>query len=221
MMNSPTLLLIASVFAAAAIAPAARAAPSGSLAATGSGISGFVSNDVLSMLGSGRLPLYDTIYDGLALKNVNTRAALTWWTAASNKVTETGLGTVTLPVGDGGAAFPAARFTGLFTLDAPQQVTFDLSADDEAYLYIDGTLVSGRAGIASAAEAPASAAMLGAGTHHLDLFYTDRQQTSAALNFSVVSSNAPLTPVPEPASLALFATGLLGLAFTLRRKKTT
>ena len=81
-------------------------------------------------------------------------------------------------------------------------------------------LVSDLGGIHPDIQAPVTTTTLSAGSHTLDLFYADRQQTNAAFNFSVESSDVMVSPVPEPGSLLLLGTGLLGLALVTRRKKT-
>jgi fibro-slime domain-containing protein len=243
-MKLSSLLLTASVLAASAVAtPQARASVISYLGVTyytvapntdfgNQAINGFVSNDVQSTLGPDGLPLYNAGYGGPALHDVNAKGELTWWSPADNAdVAVTGVSTVALPISNGSfypvngtgtndtSAFLTAKFTGVFNLTSAQQVTFGLGADDDAYLYIDNTLVSDLGGIHPDIQAPVTSAILTAGRHTIDLFYADRQQTNAAFNFSLESSDVTVSPVPEPGSLLLLGTGLLGLALASRRKK--
>ena len=242
-MKISTLFLAVSVLAVAAATPKAHADPMSSLSVIyytvapnsdfgGQAVNGFVGNDVQSTLGPDGMPLYNDGYGGPALKDVNAKGELTWWSPTDNpSVVETGISVMALPISKD-AFFPvngtgtndtkdflAAKFVGVFDLSAPEQVTFNLGADDDAYLYIDNQLVTDLGGIHPDIQEPVTTTTLGVGVHTLDLFYADRQQSNAAFNFSVESTDVTLMPVPEPGSFALLGTALLGLGFVLRRKK--
>lgn len=234
-------------FAAFTIAPKAQAVPISQLSATyysvpagysapsGSGsdfgtdpIVGYT-NDVQGTLGADGLPVYNPA-SGANYQNINSSGELLWWPSQY----ETGQATVNLPINEPSNFFPpngtgtsdstsflTAIFAGQFTLTSPTTMNFNLGADDDAYLFVDGQLVADLGGIQPLTTLPVSTAMLGAGHHTLKLFYADRHTVQAALQFSLTTSGVQITPVPEPGSLGMYIVGLLGLfaLFAYRRRR--
>jgi MYXO-CTERM domain-containing protein len=189
-------------------------------------------NEVTSTLGPDGLPVYNSSYGGPALHDVNANGELTWWSPSQNSnVTQTGTGTVTSPfsntnfyppngTGPNDAnGYQGAIISGTFTLPATESVTFTLGSDDDSFLYVDGTNIAQLGGIHGIANINPTTSTLTAGAHTFNLFYVDRQQTGAGLNFSLNTQGLTVTPTPEPASSSLLATAVLGLGLVVRRRR--
>lgn len=180
-------------------------------------------NGVTAPIGNG--PIKDTV--GGAGTNIE------WWTPGTyngDTVVASGTGTASNPYlnsaffppkGNGTGNSPGlqtAIFTGTFTLATNSNVTFDLGADDDAYLFVDGNLVEGLGGVHPNDFLPANTITLGAGSHAIELFYADRNVVAASLSFDLDSTG--IVPTPEPASLALLGAGLTVFGVIRRRQKT-
>lgn len=118
---------------------------------------------------------------------------------------------------DGDASkYLAVHWTAAFSNAAP--VTFSLQADDHAFLFIDGVLVVDDGGIKGInTAAPVNRVYSITGNHTLDLFFADVHVVQSGINFSCDGCADP-TVVPEPATLVLFGTTLVGLGSVLRRR---
>ncbi len=125
---------------------------------------------VKNTLGPDGLPVYNpATSDPFTIHDLNGAGEITWWGPAFNpNVTASGSGSISLPFNDtamyppsgqnpGGndfSGFLAGVFTGSFALNAPQQVQFSLWADDDAFLYVDGTLVDSLGGVHADTQLP-------------------------------------------------------------------
>jgi hypothetical protein len=115
------------------------------------------------------------------------------------------------------SSFLAVHWTAAFS--NPGNVTFHLQSDDHAFLFIDGQLVLDNGGIKGVGDAQSGDVIYSlAGNHTLDLFFADVFQVQSGIIFSCTGCEDPSSTVPEPATLVLFGSTLVGLGTVVRRR---
>ena len=178
---------------------------------------GVSTNFVLPALGANGLPVYNPNETGTPFvpEDLLSDGEITWWSPALNKggsggtsdVVETGIASVTLPfsndnffppngTGPNDAnGFQAAVLTGNLFAPAAETVSFTVSSDDSAFVYLDGQIACDDGGVHSATAVPCTTSTISAGTHTIQVFYIDLRQTQAALDLTVTTSNVCVNPV--------------------------
>ncbi|HUA22597.1 MAG TPA: PEP-CTERM sorting domain-containing protein [Steroidobacteraceae bacterium] len=200
---------------------------------------GTYDNEVLSTLGPNGLPQLNPGYSGTmpSIQDVYN-GQLTWWSPSLNShVTETGTGTVTLPIDDTSNFYPpngtgtndysgglTALYTGTIDVPTTEQISFSIGADDSAFAYLDGQIVCDLGGVHGFANGTCTSGFdISAGSHTLELFYDDMDPSQAGLYFSIttagVTSSGGGGSVPEPDTLALLGAGMLGAGLALSRRR--
>jgi len=184
-----------------------------------------------SALGPNGFPVVTSPF-GISDVNPGTNE-ITWWSPALNSAvvaTSSPGATISLPYSSNmyapnstgsndGTYFETAYFTGTFTLASPAQVEFQLGSDDDSFIYVDGILLGDNPGIHGVTDVDFTTGTLSAGAHTLAVFYDDRESSGAYLSLNLLSTGVVITPTPEPETLALLGTGLVGLHVFRRRRR--
>jgi hypothetical protein len=210
---------------------------------------GNFTNEVKSTLGPDGLPVLNTAMYGCSSgcftntpfpADLTAGGEITWWSPSLNNggsghtsdVVQTGTGTITLPYsnpdffppnGTGpndASGFQAAVFFTTLTVPSPESISFNVGADDTAFVYLDGVIVCQLGGAHGNTPGVCTSSSLTAGSHTLQLFYVDLDRTAASLTFSIttagIGGGPPATPVPPPVVLTLAGLGCIALFFRYR-----
>ena len=179
------------------------------------------SNEVSATLGLNGMPVLNNANGFTLTETVGSE--LQWWTPSAT-VTHTLSTTTTLlpsqnlfpPNGTGGndaSGFQTAIFRGTLTV-GPGGGSIFFGGDDDVFLALNGSIVDQVDGVHSTADTTFNVL---AGTYSLELFYADRDQVAANLQFQL--TNATISAVPEPSTWAMMILGFAGLGFLGYRRR--
>jgi len=111
----------------------------------------------------------------------------------------------------------AVKWTGKFYVDADKAYTYSMGSDDDAWLFIDKTLVLDLGGVHGVTYADYTI-NLTEGYHDIDIFFAERHTIQSGFQLNFFSDLEPSNPVPEPTTMLLLGLGLVGLAAYGRKK---
>ncbi len=176
-------------------------------------------------------------------RDLSSSGEITWWSPSLNiggpggtsDVVQTSTAQVTLPFSNrffyppNGSGpndlngFQSAIFSGTLNVPTSEPLTFSIGEDDVAFVYVDGTIACNLGGargyVLGSCTTPNT---LSAGSHTLQIFYSDLFATNAGLTFSVTTAGvtgtpgisatpAPPTTTPAPPTILLAMVALVGL----------
>jgi fibro-slime domain-containing protein len=180
-----------------------------------------LSNEVQSTLVGGRPVLNNP---GTATLAESVGQVLPWWTpggavtlvSTNPNFTLNATQNMFVPNGTGSSDatfYQTAILTGTLTIASGGTITF--GGDDDVFLALNGAIVDQVGGVHAQTDTTYTVPL--GGTYALTLFYADRDQVAANLQFTTTGTLT--SPVPEPSTWAMLILGFLGLGLMAYRRK--
>ena len=113
----------------------------------------------------------------------------------------------------------AVHWDGQFYVANDQDYTYSMGSDDDSWLFIDNQLILDLGGVHAMSWANYTMSLT-EGYHDIDIFFAERHTSQSGFQLNFFSDLEPHDPVPEPATMLLFGSGLAGLiGVRIRRMK--